>query len=300
MPYDPSDARSTLPTLASRIAPGTAFSPAEYVRFAEEEPQVEDAARRTWYARGQNFVLEFTELDGEVTLERRDQRDEYVVMLLDADMSGFAQWAGDVVEVSGRSLVVMPPGDSSIGVRGTGRIVRLLSHRADDLTERAINAASYEEPHLNIAPWEPWPEPVGGYGVRVYDLSVPTLQNPKFRLFRCSTFMVNFFDPSDGPRDTDKLSPHSHEDFEQCSLVLEGEYIHHIRWPWLTRLSAWREDEHQLCGAPSVTVIPAQAIHTSQSVAPGRNQLIDIFAPPRADFSAKEGWVLNAADYPTP
>jgi hypothetical protein len=299
---DRSDPRAAMASYGSAEGrPGaTDFAPPEYVRFSETEPQESAPHVRTWYARGQNFVVSYSEASAGAELARRGQVDEYVLLLRDPETSVEVTTADGTTRVDGYSISFVPPGDSTVRVTGQGRVVRLFSARSEDLAARCSNAASYASPHPNVALLQPWPDPPDGFRLRSHSLDVPPDPTRFGKIFRCTSIMVNYLDPSDGPRDTRKLSPHSHDDFEQCSLVLEGEFVHHIRFPWTADLSRWIEDDHTRIGAPSITVIPPPSVHTSQAIAPGANQLIDIFSPPRLDLSEKEGWVLNADDYPMP
>ena len=46
--------------------------------------------------------------------------------------------------------------------------------------------------------------------------------------------------------------------------------------------------------------IPPNVIHTSRNIGSDPGRLIDVFAPPRMDFSMREGVVANADEYPMP
>jgi hypothetical protein len=299
--YDVSDPRSSLASAAKAAGPAaTTFAGADYAKFYESKPQDTGPQGRTWYARGQNFIVAYSEAQPGATFERQNQPDECVVLVPNAGTSVAIRAEQSVESVPGESLAIVPPGRSTVSVPSGGRIVRFFTTRSHDLATKCSNAQSYATPHPNIPPFEPWPAPSAGYRIRVYSLNVPPKPGRFGRIFRCTTFMINYLDPFIGPRDPTKMSPHHHDDFEQCSLCLEGAFTHHLRWPWTTDMTAWRADDHEHCGSPSLAVIPPPSIHTSQATDPGINQLVDIFCPPRIDFSEKPGWVLNADDYPMP
>lgn len=292
------DPRARLATYNRSESAGNAS--AEVARFYATDPDDDDGTARSWYLRGQNFVLVLTEASPGAVLERTDQVDEYLVLLEHASTAAEVAWQGRTESVPGHSIVMVPPGDSAVTLPAGGRVTRLFTVKSEDLVARCPNASSYEVPKPNVAPYEAWPEPVGGWKVRSYSLDVDIPEGGFAKMFRNTNFMVNVFRTFDKPRPRDRMSPHAHDDFEQCSLVLSGDYVHSLRWEWGADLDEWREDEHIEVGAPSAVVIPAATIHSSRWVAEGENRLVDIFSPPRVDFSKVDGWVLNAHDYPMP
>lgn len=301
--YNQDDPRSSLATAtAARPDSGDAIAAAQYFDFHDiASPEAATPDARTAVVRGQNIVLVHTDARAGDDLDNGTLDGELAIVVT-GDSPAFSVLTDDgATLVDAPGLVVVPPGASRITVRGNGPLVRLVEATEPAWRDRAANADAYAEDHPRVAPLRRWPAPAGEPKVRFYPLADVPADPARFgRIFRTRSFMVNFLPEVDGPRDPRRLSPHTHDDFEQLSLAMQGEYVHHIRTPWLGDSTVWREDEHVRLGSPSVAIIPPPTVHTSAASDPGVNQLIDIFSPPRVDFSEKPGWVLNADDYPMP
>jgi hypothetical protein len=297
--YDKSDPRSALVAKGASAGPRTGLvAEPQAAHFYRDAPQIDDAAGKTWLLRGNNFCLAWSQTTAGARFARSAQVDEYAVLL--PETGAVIEWNGETTEVPGWSLAFVPAGDSTVTLPDGGPMTRLFTARSPDLSEQCSNAGAYAVPRTHIPKFVPWPDPAGGWKVRHYSLDIPAEEGRFGRIFRCSTMMVNVLDPFDGPRDSTKMSPHHHDDFEQCSLAIEGAFSHYLRWPWTTDMADWRDDKTVNMASPSALVIPPPVIHTTRAVGPGRNQLVDIFCPPRMDFSEKPGWVLNEDDYPMP
>lgn len=265
----------------------------------ETAPQVDGDGLRSWTVRAANFLAELTEVDGSAVLARADNPDEYVVVV-PAGMQTVAQAAGQELASDGDALFIVPPGTSRLQFRGKGTVLRVFSSMASDVAARAANHADYIQDLPDVAKPRRWPMPAGGLRLQCHALAdhvVPA--NGISRVFRTTNLMLNIMVPYDAPRDPKVLKPHSHGDYEQISVCLQGLFAHHLRTPWAPDSTQWREDAHVTVGSPSTLVIPPRLIHTTQALEAGC-WLIDVFGPPRDDFSAMPGFVRNADDFPAP
>jgi hypothetical protein len=241
--------------------------------------------------RAANFAIACHDVRAGDRLARTGQPDEYLTLLVGTGARITTR--SGTLHAPPDALAIIEPGDSAIEPDGDGRVVVVVTTRSADVAAAAVNASAYEPRPDAVTPLG---EPVIGAGSRVYALADHPTGEGEMRVFRSGDLMINVFGPRTARRDPAKLSPHWHDEFEQGSVVLGGTWTHHLRYPWVPDSGAWREDQHVGCGTPSITIIPAGVEHTSQDSGDGVSWLVDVFAPPRADFLAR-GIVRNAAEY---
>jgi mannose-6-phosphate isomerase-like protein (cupin superfamily) len=265
----------------------------DYVFLRQEPPT---AGVRTKSARGQNFMVEWISFSvgGEHSVSLRN---EAILILPDVA----ATVSGDVgdARAPSRSVVILPSGHSQIRLKEAGLAIILKSEFSAAEAGACVNAATYETLNPLVAPVRSL-SPRGKAGLRVYPIDdvMPASGRSRLKMLQSSTMSINWVE-YDGPRDRRQLSPHSHEDFEQGSLAIHGQFVNHFRVPWGPDAEVWRDDAHLPVEPSSLTVIPPGLIHTTEGIGPGRHLLLDIFAPARFDFREK-GWIANAAEYADP
>lgn len=259
---------------------------------------VDAGGTRHWTARTANFVVVLSAVDGHAVLSRDDNPDEYMVVV-PPGMQVVARVGKSEIASDGNVLFIVPPGPSELSLSGSGLVTRVFSTRAKDIAARAANGAEYATHPADVMPLADWPAPIGGFKLRHYALA--EYENPSHisRIFRSTNLMLNVMKVYNAPRDPHALMPHTHPDDEQITVAVAGRFMHHLRTPWLPDSAHWRDDVHLDVGSPSALVIPSRLIHTTQAMEEGC-WLIDVFGPPRMDFSSRPGMVCNADEYPMP
>ena len=268
-----------------------------YRQFWQDAPDETDGTASIWYHRTQNSVSVYLSGPAGSTFTRRGNPDEYFVWAL---FDSVRVTAGqDTVEAKAGSVLIVPPGDSTVELTEDGSVWLGFTSNATDLVERCPNVSEYQPAVDNIAPVTALEEPEGGYALRHYDLDA--LPDGS-RCFVHRTAMSRFRWPlRSEPRDPEKMSPHDHEDFEQASLIVAGTMVHHMRRHWGRNSREWLPDEHQVVVAPAVAISKPPDIHTTQAVTKGAPVgLIDFFCPVRWDIVTAGGMVTNEGVYGIP
>jgi hypothetical protein len=297
MPFDAADPRATLTTTASSNAPApTEFAAPQFLPFTDELARTSPLGSRTWVVRIQNAAVAYTNAVQGDTLPAIGDASERIVATTSLTSELRIENGADTVTLTGPGLAIVAPGPTSIFCENPSEVVQIFSSAARDVLALAMNATAYADVPPNVLVHEP--ERSIETAVRVYLLADFPADGRRFgTIFRSTNLMFNIIDELRGPRNPAKLSPHTHDDFEQCSLQLGGTFRHHVRTPWTPDMPNWRDDDHVEMDGPGAVIFPPPLVHTSQAIGVGVNRLADVFAPPRADFLAKAGWVLNAEDY---
>ena len=265
-------------------------------RFVDigDHPAIREGGVATWYARLQNVLAAWSEVLAVPDRICQHAASEILVVLPDA---GAVLRAGDLrADAPARSICILPAGPTVIEPSERGRVIRFFSPVPETLASLPVNAEDYVSVHASVRPFEQTCLRTGRPEIRVYPIDLLAAGKPGRPPTIQSETMNLMWIERNGPQDRGQLAPHCHDDFEEGALVVEGEYIQHLRTPWNADARQWRDDEHRTCGPGTVTIVPPTVIHTTEAISGGRHVMLNIFAPARADH-IKSGLVLNCDEY---
>lgn len=245
-------------------------------------------------ARGQNFVVDWIEGTAGASFVSRSSGE---TMLIAADSEGaMLRHGSSKVAMPGRTIAILPAGETVVDFGSKATLIRLsrVGALADGMD--SANAADYASPDAAVAaPGKPSEALVAGIRLHAINALKAPADKPRLKMLRSADISINWVEYH-GLRDRTALSPHDHADFEQGSLAIRGDFLHHLRVPWGADATQWQDDRHVEAPPASLMVIPPRVIHTTEGLGGGHHILLDVFCPPRADFLAK-GWIANDTEY---
>ncbi|WP_454651243.1 hypothetical protein [Bradyrhizobium liaoningense] len=245
-------------------------------------------------ARGQNFVVDWIEGSKDASFVARSIRE--VMLIAWGDSGARLRHEGVDTVMRGRTIAILPAGETEVTLDGPSTLIRLSSVNAllDGLSP--ANSEIYARPDPAVAPpGAPSKALLSGVRLHSIDAIKAPGDKPRLKMLRSADLSINWVEYN-GLRDRRALSPHDHVDFEQGSLAISGDFVHHLRVPWGPDATQWQDDRHVEAPAASLMVIPPRVIHTTEGLGEGHHILVDVFCPPRADFLAN-GWVANGQEY---
>lgn len=243
--------------------------------------------------RAQNFSVEWID-----STQPHVARSEHELLLLLPGAGAHIEYEGGRADAPGRSLCIVPAGSCTITLDAPGPGILIASSRPDLREQDYLNAVEHDPRIVASTPAFRRVRKAGELVVVPIDDIIPPPDKKRLKMLQTDTLSINWVE-YDGPRDRTQLSPHSHSRFEQGSLAIEGKFVHHLRTPWGSDATRWRDDAHLQADPRTLLVIPVNLVHTTEGVGPGYHLLIDVFSPPRRDFIAHH-WICNSADYEDP
>ena len=131
--FDKNDPRASLAWATKQAA--SDFAGADYAKFYETPPQIKDGNGSTWIARGQNFIIAYSDAADGAVFARDGQIDEWVLLLPD--------------NACGATVVTdtLPTGTTFVSASGTGWICSAIAQvvtctRAASLAMRGLATAA--------------------------------------------------------------------------------------------------------------------------------------------------------------